>query len=163
MVVLCTIANSLGEENYLDHYFRDFPSLPKKFGMCQNQTSLIPKTPPNLFRWLENCLKHGSSSPSDNDLPSLLIITDASSVVSWARKIVSFYSILCGATKVGKKLSTGVNCNVAMGSSCNSEELAVLAMVGEKFGLQQLDLLPAGVSLPLRHVSYLLIFVETLN
>lgn len=151
VVVLCTIANSLGEENYLDHYSRDFPSLSKNFGMYQNQTSLIPKTPPSLFRWLENCLKHGSNSASDNDLPSLLIITDASSVVSWARKIVSFYSILCGATKVGKKLSTGVNCNVAMGSSCNSEELAVLAMVGEKFGLQQLDLLPAGVSLPLRH------------
>ncbi|KAI7741534.1 hypothetical protein M8C21_022341 [Ambrosia artemisiifolia] len=40
----------------------------------------------------------------------------------------------------------------ATGSANSPEELTVLAMVGERFGLQQLDLLPAGVSLPLRHV-----------
>lgn len=74
-------------------------------------------------------------------------------MVSWARKIVSFYSILSGATLSGKKLSSGVYCNIALGSHCSKEELTVLAMVGERFGLQQLDSLPSGVSLPLRHVS----------
>ncbi|KAI8559283.1 hypothetical protein RHMOL_Rhmol04G0159900 [Rhododendron molle] len=33
-------------------------------------------------------------------------------------------------------------------------KLTVLAMVAERFGLQQLDLLPSGVSLPLRHQLY---------
>ncbi|CAK7325887.1 unnamed protein product [Dovyalis caffra] len=76
---------------------------------------------------------------------------DGNSVVSWARKIVSFYTLLCGGKRTGKKLSSGVYCNIAVGSCCTSEELTVLAMVGERFGLQQLDLLPSGVSLPLRH------------
>ncbi|KAF2296279.1 hypothetical protein GH714_037223 [Hevea brasiliensis] len=58
---------------------------------------------------------------------------------------------LCGGKQLGKKLSSGVHCNVAIGSYGTSEELTVLAMVGERFGWQQLDSLPSGVSLPLRH------------
>uniref|UniRef100_A0A2N9GLI6 Uncharacterized protein n=1 Tax=Fagus sylvatica TaxID=28930 RepID=A0A2N9GLI6_FAGSY len=147
-VLLCNIANFLGEECYLDHYVRDFPGLSKKIGM--GMTSCSQKTPPSLFRWLENCLRNGSSSANIDDLPSL-VRKDGSSVVSWARKIVSFYSLLSGAKQVGRKLSSGVYCNIAMGSHCTNEELTVLAMVEEKFGLQQLDSLPSGVSLPLRH------------
>lgn len=74
-------------------------------------------------------------------------------MVSIARKVVCFYSILSGAKLLGKKLSTGVYCNITVGSHSSKEELTVLAMVGERFGLQQLDSLPSGVSLPLRHVS----------
>lgn len=148
--LLCNVAEFLGEESYLDQYIRDFPGLSKKFGKCR--TSFSHKTSPNLFRWLENCLRYGCNSVNICDLPPL-IRKDNCPVVSWSRKIVSFYSLLCGAEKLGKKLSNGVYCNVATGSSSTNEELTVLAMVGERFGLQQLDLLPAGVSLPLRHVS----------
>ncbi|GKU92137.1 hypothetical protein SLEP1_g5905 [Rubroshorea leprosula] len=147
-VLLCNVAQFLSEECYLDHYIRDFPTLSKKFGICS--TSLSSKAPPSLFRWLENCLKSGCSSANIIDLPSL-ICKDGSSAVSCARRIVSFYSLLCGAKPVGKKLSSGVCCNIASGSYGNNEELTVLAMVGEKFGLLELDSLPAGVSLPLRH------------
>lgn len=87
-----------------------------------------------------------------NDIPPL-ICRDKSLVVSLARKIVSFYSLLLGAERRGRKLSTGVYCEVANGSVRTVEELTVLAMVGERFGRQYLDLLPVGVSLPLRHVS----------
>ncbi|CAL5412771.1 unnamed protein product [Camellia sinensis] len=148
VVLLCNIAHFLGEDSYLDHYIRDFPRLSKNFGICR--TSFSQKTPPSLFRWLENCLQHGCNAANISDLP-LLIRKDGSSAVSWARKIVAFYSLLCGAEQIGKKLSSGVCCNIASGSSCTREELTVLALVGERFGLQQLDLLPAGVSLPLRH------------
>lgn len=150
-ILLCQIANFLGEDSYLDHYVRDFPGLCKKIGKWT--TSFSRKTAPSLFRWLENCLRHGSSFAYIGDLPPL-ICKDGSSVVSWAQKIVSFYSLLSGAKQIGRKLSSGVYCNIAMGSHCTNEELTVLAMVGEKFGLQQLDLLPSGVSLPLRHVSW---------
>ncbi|CAK9173534.1 unnamed protein product [Ilex paraguariensis] len=149
VVLLCNVADFLGEESYLDHYVRDFPGLSKNFGICR--TSFSQKTPPSLFRWLEHCLQHGCNSANIMDL-SPLIRKDGSSAGSWARKIVAFYSLLCGAEQSGKKLSSGVYCNIASGSSCTKEELTVLAMVGERFGLQQLDLLPAGVSLPLRHV-----------
>ncbi|KAJ0045529.1 hypothetical protein Pint_06537 [Pistacia integerrima] len=148
-VLLCDIAKFLGEECYLDHYIRDFPSLSKGVGMCTS--SFSSKTPLSLFKWLENCLQHGCSSSNINDLPPL-IRKDGSSVVSSARKIVSFYNLLLGVKPTGKKLSSGVYCNIASGSYCTNEELTVLAMVGENFGLQQLDLLPCGVSLPLRHI-----------
>lgn len=147
-VILWNIASVLDEGSYLDHYVRDFPGLSKKMGMCM--TSSSRKSTPSLYRWLENCLQHGSSSAKVDDLPPL-ICKDGSSVVCWARKIVSFYSLLAGAKQIGRKLSSGVYCNIAPGSHCTNEEITVLAMVGEEFGLQQLDLLPSGVSLPLRH------------
>ncbi|PON86586.1 Anaphase-promoting complex subunit [Trema orientale] len=147
-VLLCDIAKFLGEQSYMDHYVRDFPGFSRNVQMPI--TSLSSKTPPSLFRWLESCLLLGCNSASHNDL-SPLICQNGSSIVSWARKIVSFYSLLSDAKQVGKKLSSGVYCNIAAGSHCTSEELIVLAMVGERFGLKQLDLLPSGVSLPLRH------------
>lgn len=150
VVVLCDVANFLGEGNYLDYYFRDFPGISKKF--WTGKACLSQRTPPSLFRWLGTCMQYGWDSTNIDDLPPL-IHKDGHSV-SWARKIVSFYSLLSGAKQAGRKLSSGVYCNLAPGSSSCSEELTVLAMVGEKFGLQQMDLLPAGVSLPLRHVRY---------
>lgn len=150
-VLLCKVAHILHEECYLDYYIRDFPSLSKIVGTSTNSSS--SKHPPSLFRWLENCLQHGYSSSNVNDLPRL-IFKNGGSIVSWARKIVSFYGLLCGAQSVGKTLSSGVFCNIASGSYCTTEELTVLAMVGENFGLRHLDLLPCGISLPLRHVSW---------
>ncbi|KAG9140780.1 hypothetical protein Leryth_006968 [Lithospermum erythrorhizon] len=148
VVLLCKISIYLGEGSYLDHYIRDFPDLLQEFGMLEQSRS--PKAPPNLWRWLENCLRDGCSSANVHDLP-ILVCKGGSSVVNWARKIVSFYSLLCGAEQIERNLSTGVFCNITSGSSSNKEELTILAMVGEGFGLQQLDLLPAGASLPLRH------------
>ncbi|PIA32336.1 hypothetical protein AQUCO_04500142v1 [Aquilegia coerulea] len=147
-VLLHDIAVFLGEENYVDYYLRDFPNHRRDVG--NHCTFVSTRTPPSLFRWLESCLLNGCGSININDLPSL-ICKDRSSVVSWARKIVSFYSLLSGAEITGRKLSSGVYCKIARGSSHTSEETTVLAMVAEGFGLRQLDLLPAGVSLPLRH------------
>ncbi|KAK9124538.1 hypothetical protein Sjap_014140 [Stephania japonica] len=147
-VLLCNIAKSLGEESFVDYYIRDFPYLALKIGTCQ--ASFSSRTPPSLFRWLENCLHYGISSTFKSDLPALLC-KDGTSALSWARKIVSFYSLLFGAQRQDRMLSSGVYCKVATGSSCTYEEVVVLAMVAEGFGLQHLDLLPAGVSLPLRH------------
>ncbi|KFK24970.1 hypothetical protein AALP_AA8G049400 [Arabis alpina] len=147
-VLLCNIAKFLGEKCYLDHYIRDFPRLSIVIGTCTTLSS--SRKPPNLFRWLENCLRRGCLSTNLDDLPDL-IRKDGCSIVSRARKIVSFYSVLFGDKPVGQKLSSGVPCNVAPGSYSSNEELAILAMAGERFGLHQLDLLPSGVSLPLRH------------
>ncbi|KAL8463255.1 hypothetical protein ACS0TY_034046 [Phlomoides rotata] len=148
VVLLYDIANFLQELSYLDHYKHDFPLLLKDVKIFQN--IYTSRTPPSLFRWIENCLKHGCSSASICDLPPL-VCKDGSSVVNWARKIVSFYSLLCGVEQVGNKLSSGVTCEIAPGFYHIREELTVLGMVGEGFALHHLDLLPAGVSLPLRH------------
>ncbi|KAK6929487.1 Anaphase-promoting complex subunit 1, middle domain [Dillenia turbinata] len=146
--LLFDIAEFLGEQNFVDYYIRDFPYLKKK--ARELKAPLSQRTPPCVFRWLENTLQHGSSFAKASDLPSL-ICKDGIPVVSGARKVVSFYSLLSGAKQIGKKLSSGVYCNVAPGSYCTNEELTVLAMVGERFGLKQLDLLPVGVSLALWH------------
>ncbi|KAH9618819.1 hypothetical protein KSS87_009167 [Heliosperma pusillum] len=149
VILLSKTANLLGEESYVDYYIRDFPFLSKKLKRCVPSSS--PRSPPNLYRWIESCLVHGLSLTNINDIPPLVRSCE-SSAVSWSRKVISFYSLFSGASCIGKKLSSGVFCNIALGSSSTSEEKMVLAMVGEKFGLQQLDLLPIGVSLPLRHV-----------
>ncbi|KAK4480701.1 hypothetical protein RD792_013783 [Penstemon davidsonii] len=148
VILLCDIADFLHEMSYLDHYKRDFPGLLRDFGV--SQYSVTTRSPPSLFRWLESCLQHGCGSASISDLP-FLIRKDGTSIVNWARKIVSFYSLLCGADQEGRRLSSGVTCDIACGLYHTREELTILGMVGEKFGLQHLDLLPAGVSLPLRH------------
>ncbi|XP_010543717.1 PREDICTED: anaphase-promoting complex subunit 1 isoform X2 [Tarenaya hassleriana] len=147
-VLLCSIAKFLDEKCYLDHYLRDFPGLSKVIGSCTTTSS--DRKPPSLFRWLEKCLRHGCFSTNLDDLPNL-VCKNGSSIVNRARKIVSFYSVLFGDKPVGKTLSSGLPCHIAPGSYSSSEELTVLAMAGERFGLQQLDTLPSGVSLPLRH------------
>lgn len=157
VTLLCNIASSLGETSYVDHYLRDYPYLLQKVVSCP---SSVHRVPPCLFRWLETCLRYGCHFVNDNDLPPL-ICKNGSSVVSLGRKIVSFYSLLLGSERIGRKLSTGVYYNIAKGSASTPEELTVLAMVAERFGLQQLDLLPAGVSLPLRHVSHFWIIFNT--
>ncbi|PHT74522.1 hypothetical protein T459_21799 [Capsicum annuum] len=117
-------------------------------------TELVAETLDTLHTAYESLkldnLRKCSSSVSH--LPSL-IFRDGSSVVNWGRKIVSFYCLLCSAELLGKRLSSGVSFVVASGSYNTPEELTVLSMVGERVGLQQLDLLPAGVSLPLRDIS----------
>ncbi|XP_038980234.1 anaphase-promoting complex subunit 1 isoform X2 [Phoenix dactylifera] len=148
VALLCNIAAALGEAGYVDYYVRDFPHVLIEVHSFPSNTA--PRTPPCLFRWLKNCLQQGCYSANLSDL-SPLLYKDKSYAVSWARKIVSFYSLLLGAERKGRKLSTGVYCDIANGSARTPEELTILAMVGERFGCQQLDLLPLGVSLPLRH------------
>ncbi|KAL6865049.1 hypothetical protein ACP4OV_016200 [Aristida adscensionis] len=146
--LLCRVASSLGEHSFVDYYCRDFPLNLIEFNSPASSPAL--RTPPCLFRWFENCLRHGCGSANLEDIPSLMCKQNGSAV-SWGRKVVSFYSLLLGAVRKGRNLSSGVYCEVASGSARNSEELTVLAMVAEKFGHQQLDMLPVGVSLVLRH------------
>ncbi|KAL8144559.1 hypothetical protein V2J09_017591 [Rumex salicifolius] len=146
--LLFQVADFLGEHNHVEHYIRDFPFLCKRKRGLQSISA--PTSPPSLYRWLENCLLHGYAHAGIDDIPAL-VQKNRSSVVSWARKIVSFYSLLSGARLMDGKLTSGVHCNIALGSYSTPEEQTILAMVGEDFGLQQIDMLPVCVSLPLRH------------
>uniref|UniRef100_J3M678 Anaphase-promoting complex subunit 1 n=1 Tax=Oryza brachyantha TaxID=4533 RepID=J3M678_ORYBR len=146
--LLCRVASSLGEKSYVDYYCRDFPHNLFEFHSLSSVTAL--RSPPCLFRWFENCLQYGYHMKTSDDIPALMC-KEKGSAVSWGRKVVSFYSLLLGAERKGKNLSSGVYCEVASGSARSTEELTVLTMVAEKFGRQQLDLLPIGVSLVLRH------------
>jgi anaphase-promoting complex subunit 1 len=151
-----SIAACLGEVNFVDYYARDFPGLLPHFPVLSTSDGL--RNPPNLLHWLQNCLKYGCSSRDGDGLPHLLC-KEGSFAVDWSRKVVAFYGILLGSERRGQRLSSGVSFNVASGTANSPEHWTVLSMVAESFGLQQLDRLPYGVSLPLRHVSFLFLFL----
>ncbi|KAG0481180.1 hypothetical protein HPP92_012038 [Vanilla planifolia] len=146
--LLCRICVCLSEASYVDFYVRDFPCLVSEVHFLQSTAAT--RAPPNLLRWLEICLRCGCLLADPKDLP-FLILKENSTALCWSRKVVCFFSLLLGAERNGKKLSSGVYCNIANGTARTPEELTVLAMVAERFGHQHLDLLPIGVSLPIRH------------
>eukprot|EP01018_Ginkgo_biloba_P012111 Gb_37425 [translate_table: standard] len=146
--LLTCIATCLGEANYVDHYLRDFPGLLPHFSHLSKISGL--KNPANLFQWLQNCMKYDCNSTNKECLPALLL-KEGTISVDWSRKVVSFYGLLFGSRRTGKHLASGVSFSVASGTANTPEEFTVLSMVAEGFGLQQLDRLPFGVSLPLRH------------
>ncbi|KAJ3676348.1 hypothetical protein LUZ60_003760 [Juncus effusus] len=142
--LLLNISSSLNETNYTDYYIRDFPCLSLH---SQPSRQNYDSTPPCLFLWLETCLRtRGKMVKNSSDIPPL-ISKAKSSVLGWARKVVLFYTLLLGAESEEVKEMRG-----SLGTGRNREEITILAMVGERFGRQHLDLLPVGVSLPLRHV-----------
>ncbi|KAJ3688112.1 hypothetical protein LUZ61_017276 [Rhynchospora tenuis] len=154
--LLCIMSVYLRETKYADYYCRDFPEILIKLRMdpppnFDDKFTLACSEPSSVFCWLETSLKKGCKSVSNpNNIPTL-ICKSKSPVLGWARKVLSFFSLLLGAEKNGAALSSGVNCEIANGSARSREEIVVLAMVAENFGRQHLDLLPVGVSLPLRH------------
>ncbi|KAF3336966.1 anaphase-promoting complex subunit 1 [Carex littledalei] len=154
--LLCTVSVYLGKTKYIDYYCRDFPEILMELQynpppVINEDNALAHLNPPSVFCWLETSLKNGCKSVSNsNNIPTLMC-NSKSPVVGWARKVLSFFSLLLGAKRDGATLSSGVNCEIANGSARSREEIMVLAMVAEKFGRQHLDLLPVGVSLPLRH------------
>lgn len=143
-----SIAACLGEANFVDYYARDFPGLLPHFPVLSTTDGL--RNPPNLLQWLQNCLKYGCSSRDGEGLPHLLC-KEGNFAVDWSRKVVAFYGLLLGLERRGQHLASGVSFNVASGTANCPEHWTVLSMVAESFGLQQLDRLPYGVSLPLRH------------
>lgn len=149
--LLGCMSSSLCEWNYLDHYARDFPDLFELFqGASPHRNWQALKVPFNIFQWLERCMRERESSPLGDKLPFLYANKD-STCVSFSRKVVAFYELLACRDAISGVLPSGVHVHIAGGSFQSPEQRLVLAMVGEGFGLADLDRLPAGVSLPLRH------------
>jgi anaphase-promoting complex subunit 1 len=150
---LSSLAAAAGEMNYVDHYTRDFPTAVPSMPNLVEPTNLRNKgrAPPNLFQWLEDCLKGKESAENVMKLP-VLLTKIGTNCVDWSRKVVGFFELLTGSELNGRQLPSGVHISVAKGTVTVPEQRAVLAMVAEGFGLPDLDRLPPGVSLPLRHV-----------
>ncbi|KAH7290973.1 hypothetical protein KP509_30G071400 [Ceratopteris richardii] len=151
--LLGRIALALHEWNYLDHYARDFPGL---FGFFKGLRSPISwkslKLPFNVFCCLEDIIRTGRPINFDNTLPSFYRNKDCA-CVNLTRKVLSFYELLTCKGEVARVLPSGLHVEIAHGSFSTPEQRLVLAMVGENFSLADLDRLPAGVSLLLRHAS----------
>lgn len=149
---LSSLAAAGGEMEYVDHYSRDFPLAVPPLPPLPESMSLKSdgKVPPNLFQWLENCLRGKRPAENVENLPGLLT-AESASCVDWSRKVIGFYHLLTGGQVVNGRLPSGVQLRIAPGIATSVEQRTVLAMVAEGFGLPELDRLPPGVSLPLRH------------
>ena len=149
---LSTLAAAAGELDYVDQYARDFPMAVQAVAKPLESSRLRTETRelPNLFKWLEDSLRTKRPAESSKYLPDLLTKAKVT-CVQWSRKVVGFYEVLAGGLLKNGLLPSGVQLQIAAGSATSAEQRTVLAMVAEEFGLPDLDRLPPGISLPLRH------------
>uniref|UniRef100_A0A0D3G6H1 Anaphase-promoting complex subunit 1 n=1 Tax=Oryza barthii TaxID=65489 RepID=A0A0D3G6H1_9ORYZ len=82
--LLCRVASSLGENSYVDYYCRDFPDNLVEFHSLSSATAL--RAPPCLFRWLENCLRHGCDLKTSDDIPALMCKEKSSAALDKCRE-----------------------------------------------------------------------------
>ncbi|KAL2629518.1 hypothetical protein R1flu_014204 [Riccia fluitans] len=149
--LLSHLAAAAGELEYVDHYTRDFPTVvPPLPGLKQSPFQGKWRTPESLFTWLENCIKRRRLVKGREGLPALLLKENLT-CVEWSRKVVGFYELLLGDGDTTKEKPTIVHIAMSRGTATRSEHKMVLAMVAEAFSLPDLDRLPCGISLPLRH------------
>ncbi|CAM6122933.1 unnamed protein product [Calypogeia fissa] len=149
--LLSHLAAAAGELEYVDHYTRDFPTVvPPLPELSKPLLNTVGRKPPSLFEWILKSIKNRNTPRDREGLPPLVQNEDAT-CVEWSRKVVGFYELLLGNEGTGKTIPTRVNVAISRGTAIQPEHNMVLAMVAETFSLPDLDRLPCGVSLPMRH------------
>uniref|UniRef100_A0AAQ4Q8D6 Anaphase promoting complex subunit 1 n=1 Tax=Gasterosteus aculeatus aculeatus TaxID=481459 RepID=A0AAQ4Q8D6_GASAC len=162
--LLQQLARDLQLDQYVDLYWRDYPSLISGFP----ETSAMDQAEsPMVLSWLSGCLR-GEESPPFPCLPA--IWSAAPRLLSYALYIVGDENAT--STEVSKyltKLSAGVCVCVCVCVSfplthessfdfeSSSESLAeqlVVWLTSEGFTLKDLDSVPFGVALPIREAIY---------
>ncbi|XP_062286497.1 anaphase-promoting complex subunit 1 [Scomber scombrus] len=173
--LLQQLARDLQLEEYVDLYWRDYPSLISGFTeSCLIDQALIDKMqrpsflraePPCVFSWLSSCLR-GQEIPPFPCLPNICWRTRLL-VLSYALYIIGDENAT--STDVSKylvKLSAGQKSHVSephyrrqssVKAKVSGESLAeqlVVWLTSEGFTLKDLESVPFGVALPLREAIY---------
>uniref|UniRef100_G3N8P6 Anaphase promoting complex subunit 1 n=1 Tax=Gasterosteus aculeatus aculeatus TaxID=481459 RepID=G3N8P6_GASAC len=148
--LLQQLARDLQLDQYVDLYWRDYPSLISGFP----ETSAMDQAEsPMVLSWLSGCLR-GEESPPFPCLPA--IWSAAPRLLSYALYIVGDENAT--STEVSKyltKLSAGVCVGGQEESSSESlAEQLVVWLTSEGFTLKDLDSVPFGVALPIREAIY---------
>ncbi|XP_063347765.1 anaphase-promoting complex subunit 1 [Pelmatolapia mariae] len=173
--LLQQLARDLQLEEYVDLYWRDYPSIISGFtesclidqamiGQMQQPSFLRPE-PPCVFSWLSSCLR-GEESPPFPYLPGICQRTRLL-VVSYALYVIGNENAT--STDVSKylaKLSAGQKSSATepqirrqssvkvMSSSENLAEQLVVWLTSQGFTLKDLESVPFGVALPIREAIY---------
>uniref|UniRef100_A0A668RHR6 Anaphase-promoting complex subunit 1 n=1 Tax=Oreochromis aureus TaxID=47969 RepID=A0A668RHR6_OREAU len=173
--LLQQLARDLQLEEYVDLYWRDYPSIISGFtesclidqaliGQMQRPSFMRPE-PPCVFSWLSSCLR-GEESPPFPYLPGICQRTRLL-VVSYALYVIGDENAT--STDVSKylaKLSAGQKSSAtepqirrqssvkAMSSSENLAEQLVVWLTSQGFTLKDLESVPFGVALPIREAIY---------
>nr|XP_014267070.2 anaphase-promoting complex subunit 1 [Maylandia zebra] len=173
--LLQQLARDLQLEEYVDLYWRDYPSIISGFTesclidqalICQMQRpSFLRPEPPCVFSWLSSCLR-GEESPPFPYLPGICQRTRLL-VVSYALYVIGDENAT--STDVSKylaKLSAGQKSSATepqirrqssvkvMSSSENLAEQLVVWLTSQGFTLKDLESVPFGVALPIREAIH---------
>ncbi|XP_051781384.1 anaphase-promoting complex subunit 1 isoform X2 [Erpetoichthys calabaricus] len=175
VVLLIQLARDLQLHEYIDFYWRDYPSLTKAcsqtciIGEAQtshmNQPVYFSVEPPSVFQWLCCCLKGESFLP----FPYLPVICERTKLIilSFALYILGDYSAVSSEpSKYLLKISAGQRkplkehddkrLSALRPSVLNSSlaEKLVTWLTQSGFTLRDLESVPIGVALPIRDAIY---------
>uniref|UniRef100_A0A672FSP0 Anaphase-promoting complex subunit 1 n=1 Tax=Salarias fasciatus TaxID=181472 RepID=A0A672FSP0_SALFA len=158
--LLQQLARDLHLEEYVDLYWRDYPSLMSGFTETlideMQRSSVLTPEPPCVFSWLSSCLRGEDRQPFPH-LPGICQRT---------RLLVLSYALYVGgdenatSTDVSKylvKLCAGVNLYASLDTklvvkTTKSTNFCFSSWPG--FTLKDLDSVPFGVALPIREAIY---------
>ncbi|XP_030051793.1 anaphase-promoting complex subunit 1 [Microcaecilia unicolor] len=174
VVVLIQLARDLNLKQYTDFYFRDYPRLvkrsmqtcvidPAQIGVMHHP-SCFTEDPPSIYQWLSSCLKGEEMQP----YPYLSGVCERSklAVLSFALYILGDdKAVSSEASKYLSKITAGQRKQQAEKDNirfsfrpCKSvsslTEKLVIWMSNVGFTLRDLESLPFGVALPVRHAIY---------
>ncbi|KAM4592171.1 anaphase-promoting complex subunit 1 isoform 1-T1 [Odontesthes bonariensis] len=173
--LLQQLARDLQLEEYVDLYWRDYPSLMSCFtesciidqaliGQMQ-RPSFLRSEPPSVFSWLSRCLR-GEETPPFPYLPSICQRTRLL-VLSYALYIIgNDNATTTDVSKYLVKLSAGQKSSAtephfrrqsSVKVKFSSESLAeqlVVWLTSQGFTLKDLESVPFGVALPIREAIY---------
>ncbi|CAN0504049.1 unnamed protein product [Rangifer tarandus platyrhynchus] len=172
--LLVQLARDLKLEPYVDHYYRDYPTLVRTTGqVCaidQGQTgfmqypSFFTPEPPSVYQWVSSCLK-GEGMPPYPYLPgicergrlvvlsiALYILGDESSLSDESSQYLSRISIAPQKPQAEQEESRFSFKHSTSVSSLGERLVVWMTNVG--FTLRDLETLPFGIALPIRDAIY---------
>ncbi|MXQ90209.1 hypothetical protein E5288_WYG017338 [Bos mutus] len=170
----CLFLLDLKLEPYIDHYYRDYPTLVRTTGqVCaidQGQTGsmqyppFFTPEPPSVYQWVSSCLK-GEGVPPYPYLPgicergrlvvlsiALYILGDESSLSDESSQYLSRISIAPLKPQAEQEESRFSFRHSASVSSLGERLVVWMTNVG--FTLRDLETLPFGIALPIRDAIY---------
>ncbi|VFV22754.1 anaphase-promoting complex subunit [Lynx pardinus] len=172
--LLVQLARDLKLEPYVDHYYRDYPTLVRTTGqVCtidQGQTgfmhhpSFFTSEPPSIYQWVSSCLK-GEGMPPYPYLPgicersrlvvlsiALYILGNESSVSDESSQYLSRITIAPQKSQAEQE-ENRFSFRHSTSVSSLAERLVVW-MTDVGFTLRDLETLPFGIALPIRDAIY---------
>uniref|UniRef100_A0A8C6KV63 Anaphase promoting complex subunit 1 n=1 Tax=Nothobranchius furzeri TaxID=105023 RepID=A0A8C6KV63_NOTFU len=151
--VLQQLARDLQLEEYVDLYWRDYPSVMTVIEQMQRPSFLLSK-PPCVFSWLSSCLRGDENTP----FPYLPAICQRTRLLVLSYALYIFGDDKATSSSESKylfKLSAGIQSSVKVRfSSASLAEQLVVWLASQGFTLKDLESVPFGVALPIREAIY---------
>ncbi|KAJ8248603.1 hypothetical protein GJAV_G00243760 [Gymnothorax javanicus] len=175
VLLLQQLARDLQLDDYIDLYWRDFPSFIKTFTEAcmmdqaqleqMNRPAFLTAQPPSIIDWLSSCLRGEQVSafpylPSICTRTKLLVLSFALYIVGNENAVTSDEHLYLSKVTAGQKKTLNEpflrrQSSVKPSASCCSlAEKLVVWLTSSGFTLKDLDSVPFGVALPIRDAIY---------